>query len=95
MQILSNPISALNVSESLKFSRIKETRGRGTQARGKIFRIGGKGVEWPKATRGVGYGERKFLIFMAENNAISCILTAIFAASYAAYLSRDLKFLAV
>ena len=43
-------------------------------------------------------GVRKFLIFyhfMAENDAISCILTAIFAASYAAYLARDLKFLAV
>ena len=36
-----------------------------------------------------------FLIFMAENDAISCILTVTFAASYAAYLARDLKFLAV
>ena len=53
----------------------------------------GKGVEGPKATRGVVQG--KFLTFMAENDAISCILTAIFAASYAAYLARDLKFLAV
>ena len=31
MQILSNPISALNVSESPKFSRPKGNRGRGTR----------------------------------------------------------------
>jgi len=31
MQILSNPISALNVRESPKFSHPKRNRGRGTQ----------------------------------------------------------------
>jgi len=31
MQILSNPISALNVCESPKFSRLKGNRGRGTR----------------------------------------------------------------
>jgi len=30
MQIFSNPVSALNVSESPKFSRLKGNRGRGT-----------------------------------------------------------------
>jgi len=31
MQILSNPISALNIRESPKFSRLIGNRGRGTQ----------------------------------------------------------------
>jgi len=33
MQILSNPISALNVRESSKFLRLEGNRGRGTESR--------------------------------------------------------------
>jgi len=37
MQILSNPISALNVRESPKFPRTKGNRGRGTRWWRQIF----------------------------------------------------------
>ena len=37
MQILSSPISALNVCEWLKFTRLTGNRGRGTQWRRQIL----------------------------------------------------------
>ena len=37
MQILSNPISALNVRESLKFPRTKGNLGQGTRRRRQIL----------------------------------------------------------